>query len=243
MKCTRWAGVGPISEAVTDLHTDFRRFMTAQNANFVWAGEVLNPMGKANSGATIDALDRMKADCVVSTLIGPDLISYVRESKIRGTFDKVSFIGLQQASPEWLRQLGTEAPVGWIATGYPWQSIDTPQHKKMVADYLAKNKTEPGLGTIVGYIAMEAIAAGIRNAKATDVESLIRGFRTAEFQSVIGPMRWRRDHQLEFGVWLGRIDLEPGAKTAVMKDVVYVGRDSLPSVEEGLKRRPAGAND
>lgn len=243
LKCTRWAGVGPISEAITDLHNDFKRFLTARNVSFTWVGEVLNPMGKANSGATIDALERMKADCVISTLIGPDLVSYLRESKIRGALKSITHLGMQQGSPEWLRQLGPEAPVGWIVTGYPWQFIDTPAHKKMIAEYQSKYKADPGLGTITGYVAIEAIAAGIRSAKATDVESLIKGFRTAQFQSVIGPMKWRRDHQLEYGVWMGRLEIEPGATTAVMKDYVYLGKDSLPSEEEGLKRRPAGAND
>lgn len=243
LSCSRWAGIGPLSEAITDFHADFRRQLTQQGKSFTWAGEVLNPQGKANPGALIDALDRMNADCVLVSLIGPDIVGYMREAKIRGAFGKRTHLGLQTGSPEWLRQLGTEAPVGWVVTGYPWQFIDTPAHKKMVADYQKKYNSDPGLGTIVGYLAMEGIAAGIKQAGALDVESLIKGFRTAEFQSVIGPIRWRRDHQLEFGVWLGRIELETGAKTAVLKDVVYVGKESLPSVEEGLKRRPAGAND
>jgi branched-chain amino acid transport system substrate-binding protein len=113
----------------------------------------------------------------------------------------------------------------------------------MVAEYKKKYGTEPGLGTIIGYLGMEAIAAGIKKAGALDVESLIKGFRATEFQSVIGPMRWRADHQLEFGVWLGRVDFDKGAKVATLKPFSYVGPESLPTVEAGLKRRPAGAND
>ena len=243
LPCSRWAGIGPLSEAITDLHADFRKELTRLGKPFTWTGEVLNPQGKANPGALIDALDRMNADCVVVSLIGPDIVGYIREAKIRGVYDKRTHLGLQTGSPEWLRQLGAEAPTGWVVTGYPYESIDNPAHRKMVSEYQKKYNSEPGLGTIIGYLGMEAIAAGIKKAGALDVESLIKGFRATEFESVIGPMRWRRDHQLELGVWLGRVDLEKGAKTAVLKDVVYVGRESLPSVEEGLKRRPAGAND
>jgi branched-chain amino acid transport system substrate-binding protein len=230
LSCSRWAGIGPLSEAITDFNQDFMKELTRLGKNVTWTGEILNPQGKANPGALIDALDQMKADCVLVSLIGPD-------------FDKRTHLGLQTGSPEWLRQLGPHAPAGWVVTGYPWQSIDNPAHKKMVAEYQKKYNSEPGLGTIVGYLAIEGIAAGIKQAGALGVESLIKGFRTAEFQSVIGPMRWRRDHQLEFGVWLGQVAFEHGATTAMLKDVVYVGKESLPSVEEGLKRRPPGAND
>jgi branched-chain amino acid transport system substrate-binding protein len=243
LNCSRWAGIGPLSEAITDLHTDFRNELTRLGKNFTWTGEILNPQGKGNAGATIDALDRMNADCVVVSLIGPDIVGYIREAKIRGVYDKRTHLGLQTGSPEWLRSLGADAPTGWVVTGYPYESIDFPAHRKMVAEYQKKYGTEPGLGTIIGYLGMEAIAAGIKKAGALDVESLIKGFRATEFQSVIGPMRWRPDHQLEFGVWLGRVDLAPGAKTATLKDIVYVGKESLPTVEAGLKRRPAGAND
>jgi len=240
--CSRWAGIGPLSEAIMDFHADFKKELTRLGKTYTWTGEVLNPQGKANPGALIDALDRMNADCVLVSLIGPDIVGYIREAKIRGSGKRTHF-GLQTGSPEWLRQLGTEAPVGWDVTGYPYQFIDTPAHKKLVADYQRKYSAEPGLGTIVGYLAIEGIAAGIKKAGAVDAESLIKGLRTAEFQSAIGPMRWRNDHQLEFGVWIGRLDLEKNAKSAVMKQAVYVGKDSLPSVEDGLKRRPAGAND
>lgn len=241
--CNRFAGVGALSEAVIDLFADFKKELTRLGRTHTWAGEVMMPAGKVNAGGVIDALDRMNADCVVVSMVGPDLIGYVREIKIRGIADKRMHFANQTGSPEWLGQLGPDAPIGWVVTGYPAQSIDEPAHKKMVADYRKKYKSEPGLGTILGYLSMESIAAGIKKAGALDVESLIKGFRTAEFQSVLGPIRWRKDHQLEFGVWVGRLELDKAANAATMKDSVYIGAASLPSVEDGLKRRPPASNN
>lgn len=240
LDCKKWAGTGPISEAITDMHNDFKASMAKKQPGFVWAGELLSPLGKMSPGATIDFLERSGADCVLNSQAGPDLVALLREGRARGYFDKVKVISLQTGIPEWLNTLNAEAPVGWTVSGYPWQSVTWPAHKKFVADYQAKYSSDPAFGSFIGYLSIQAIAAGITRAGSMDTEKMIKGFRGAEFDSIVGKSRWRLDHQLDLGGWIGTVAVKDGK--ALMVDSQYI-TEGYPTEEEGLKRRPAGAND
>jgi branched-chain amino acid transport system substrate-binding protein len=240
LDCKKWAATGPISPAVSGMDTDFQAGMAKRQASFAWGGELLSPLGKMSPGATIDFLERSGADCVLNSQAGPDLVALLREGRARGYFDKVKVVSLQTGIPEWLNTLKAEAPVGWIVSGYPWQSVPWPAHKKFVADYQAKYNNDPGFGSFIGYLSIQAIVAGISRAGSTDTEKMIKGFRGAEFDSIAGRSRWRLDHQLNLGGWVGTVAVKDGK--AFMVDSEYI-TEGYPTEEEGLKRRPAGAND
>jgi branched-chain amino acid transport system substrate-binding protein len=237
MKCTKWAGIGPISSAVTDMFNDFKADM-ANQPGFVWAGESMAPLGKVNPGATIDYLQRSGADCILSSHVGGDLVGVIREGKARGWYDKIQAINLQLGIPEWLNTLGENAPAGWYASGYPWDSIDIPAHKQFVADYQAKYGTPPGYGSVVGYLSVQAIAAGIAKTGSTDTEKMVEGFKGAEFDSIVGHSKWRADHQVDFGHWIGRIAMVDGKPKLV--DTIY--DITYPTEAEGLAMRSPEAN-
>ena len=240
--CTKWAGTGQVSEAITDMINDFQAGIKKKNPDAQWMGNLLTPVGKMNPGTAIDQFQRWGIDCLLNSQAGPDLVGMMREGKARGFFDKVKVVSLQTGIPEWLDSLGSEAPVGWIVSGYPWQTIPWPAHKQFVADYQAKYKVDPKFGSFVGYLAGEAIVAGIAHSASTNVEDLIKGFKGAEFDCVAEKCRWRKDHQLDVGGWVGEVKMENGKP--IMADWEYIsGQKGMPSEEAGLARRPSGAND
>ena len=59
----------------------------------------------------------------------------MREGTTRGIFKDRDVVGLLSGEPEYLDPLKDEAPVGWIVTGYPWDKINTPEHKAFVDAY------------------------------------------------------------------------------------------------------------
>jgi branched-chain amino acid transport system substrate-binding protein len=241
-ECKNWSGIGPMSEAVTDLFKDFQAILKEKNPNAKWAGGQQAPAGKFDAASTIAQLRRDNTDCLIISHLGPDLVSFLREANARAFLKDVKVVGLQTGFPEWLNSFGAQAPKGWIVTGYPWQEITTPAHQKFVTDYKAAYNKDPGMGAFLGYLSGQAILAGIVRAGATDPESLIKGFRDAKFNCVLGECHWRRDHQLDLGIWTGTIDVKDGK--GVLANWKYVtAADTLPTEEEGLKRRPAGAND
>jgi branched-chain amino acid transport system substrate-binding protein len=120
------------------------------------------PLGKIDAGAVVQALLDDKPDAIFSSLFGPDLARFVREGELRGLFKGRPVFNLLGGEPEYLDPLKDEAPVGWWVTGYPWYAIETAEHQKFRDAYRAKFNDYPRLGSVVGYSAVKAAAAAIR---------------------------------------------------------------------------------
>ena len=242
-KCSRWAGIGPINEAIADLMRDFKTMMAEKRKDFVWAGELFFPNQKLNPGSAIDSLTRMKPECILNGTFGPDLIAFAREGATRGFFEKFQVASVLSGEPEYLDPLGEDTPKGWWVTGYAWEEDDRPAHKKFREDYMARYKTYPRFGSLIGYVTIQAIAAGIERAGGTDTEKMIQGLRGAKWESPVGQIEMRAaDHQSTLGSWLGQLDVKNGK--GVMTNWSWVdGKDSLPPPEVSRARRPAGSSD
>lgn len=243
MKCSRWAGLGPINEAIVDLHKDFRNLLAAQRKDFQWVGELTVPNQKLNPGAAIDALERMEPECLLNSTFGPDLLAFAREGKTRGFFDKIQVASILAGEPEYLDPLGEDTPVGWWVTGYPAAQDNRPAHAKFRDEFEARFKALPKFGALIGYVTIKTIAAGIARAGSTDTEKVIEGLRGAEFDLPVGKLTVRAaDHQVTLGSWLGKLALKDGK--GVMTDWTWMdGKDLLPTEKEALAMRPAGAGD
>ena len=116
----------------------------------------------------------------------------------------------------------------------------TPAHLAFVNAYKKKYNDYPRLGSVVGYVTIKSIAAGIAKAKSTDTEKLVTAFSDLKVDSPFGPFSYRAsDHQATMGAYVGKIALEEGKGTMV--DFKYVdGAAVLPSDAEVKKLRPAG---
>src|SRR5260221_6347171 len=132
--------------------------------------ESVQPLGKVDAGAIVQAIDDAKPDAIFNVLFGADLAKLVREGTTRGTFKNRVVVSLLSGEPEYLDPLKDEAPVGWIVTGYPWEAINTPAHKAFVAAYQKRWNDYPRLGSVVGYDTINSLAAGIAKAGSTDTD-------------------------------------------------------------------------
>jgi len=142
---------------------------------------------------------------------GADLAKFVREGTTRGVFKDRTVVSLLSGEPEYLDPLKEEAPVGWIVTGYPWDKITTPEYKTFLDAYQRKYSDYPRLGSIVGYVTMKSVAAGIAKAGSTDTEKLIAAFKGLKVDSPFGPFSYRAsDHQATIGAYVGKIALGRG---------------------------------
>ena len=123
-----------------------------------------------------------------------------------------------------------------------WNEITTPEHKAFLAAYQKRYKDYPRLGSIVGYLTMKSLAAGIAKAGSTDTEKLVEAFDGLKVDGPFGPFSFRAsDHQATLGAFVGKLALKDGHGT--MADFKYVdGASVLPSDSEVKKLRPAPAN-
>ena len=95
------------------------------------------------------------------------------------------------------------------------------------------------MGSIVGYLTVKSLAAGIAKAGSADTEKLVDAFRGLKLDGPFGPFEFRAsDHQATLGAFVGKIALKDGRGT--MADFKYVdGASVLPSDAEVKKLRPA----
>ena len=238
-KKKRWALVYPNFEYGQSAAANFKALMKKAQPDVEFVTEQAPPLGKIDAGAVAQAIDDAKPDGIFNVLFGGDLAKFVREGNTRGVFKDRAVVSLLSGEPEYLDPLKDEAPVGWIVTGYPWDKIKTPAHLAFVNAYKKKYNDYPRLGSIVGYVTIKSLAAGIAKAKSTDAEKLVAAFKGLKVDSPFGPFIYRAsDHQATMGAYVGKIALENGKGTMV--DFKYVdGASVLPGVAETKKLRPA----
>jgi branched-chain amino acid transport system substrate-binding protein len=239
-KKKRWALVYPNFEYGQSAVEAFKKLLKEKQPDAEIVTEQAPPLGKVDAGAVVQAIDDAKPDAIFNVLFGPDLAKFVREGNTRGVFQNRFVASLLSGEPEYIDPLRDEAPVGWLVTGYPWYAIATPEHKVFLDAYQARFHDYPRLGSVVGYVTIKSIAAGITKAGSTDTDKLIVAFENLKVDSPFGPFVYRAsDHQATMGAYVGKTALKDGKP--VMVDFKYVdGAAVLPSDDEVKKLRPAG---
>jgi branched-chain amino acid transport system substrate-binding protein len=238
LDATRWAAIAPNYEYGTAAVAAFKEAMATLRPDIEWVEEQWPPLGKIDAGATVQALARAEPDAIFNVTFGPDLTKFVREGNTRDLFEGRDVVSLITGEPEYLDTLGAETPDGWIVTGYPWPSIDTPEHTAFLDAYQTRWDDYPRLGSVVGYSALKAATAIVEKAGSTETEALIAAAKGIEVATPFGPITFRAaDHQSTMGAYVGRTALRDGK--GVMVDFRYVdGADVLPSEEEAKALRP-----
>ena len=236
----RWALVYPNYEYGQSAIESFKTMMKERQPDVEFVLEQATPLNKIDAGSVVQAIADAKPDAIFNVLFSTDLTKFVRAGNTRKLFDNVSVVSLLTGEPEYLDPLGEDTPKGWIVTGYPWYAIDTPEHKAFLEAYQAKFNDYPRLGSIVGYMMVQSLEAGLKKANGeTDPETLIEAFKGLELNTPLGPIYYRDiDHQSTMGAFVGRTDVQDGK--GVMVDIRYVdGKDVQPSDEYVRQLRPA----
>src|SRR5690242_6255823 len=238
-KKKRWALVYPNFEYGQAAAAAFKQLLKSKQPDVEFVTEQATPLGKVDAGAVAQAIDDAKPDGIFNVLFGGDLAKFVREGNTRGIFKNRTVVSLLSGEPEYLDPLRDEAPVGWIVTGYPWDAIDTPAHKAFLDAYQKRWNDYPRLGSVVGYVTMKSLAAGIAKAEGTDQDKLVAAMANLPVGTPFGNVTFRAlDHQSTMGAYVGRVGLKDGK--GIMTDWHFVdGKDALPSDEEVKKMRPA----
>src|SRR6266853_552571 len=238
-KKKRWALVYPNFEYGQSAVENFKAMLKKQQPDAEIVAEQAPPLGKVDAGATAQAIDDAKPDAIFNVLFGPDLAKFVREGNTRDVFKNRFVASLLSGEPEYLDPLKDEAPVGWLVTGYPWYAIDTPAHKKFLDAYRKKFNDYPRLGSVVGYVTVKSMAAGIAKAGSTDTAKVAAAFNGLKIDGPFGPFVFRgSDHQATMGAYVGKLAHKDGKP--VMGDFKDVdGAAVLASDGEVKKLRPA----
>ena len=235
----RWALVYPNFEFGQASAAAFKQLIKAKQPDVEFVTEQATPLGKIDAGAVAQAIDDAKPDAIFSAEFGPDLAQFVREGNTRGVFKDRSVVALLAGEPEYLDTLKDDAPPGWIVTGYPASAPIPPQNPQFVAAYQKRYGDIPKLGSVVGYLTMKSLAAGIAKAGSTDTEKVVDAFKGLQLDGPFGPFQFRAiDHQSTLGGYVGKIAVQDGR--GILVDYKYIdGASVQPSDDEVKKLRPA----
>lgn len=235
LKKKRWALVYPNYEYGQAASAAFKESMRKAQPGIEFVTEQATPLGKIDPGPVVQAISDSKPDAIFNVLFGSDLAKFARDGKTRGLFDGREVVSLLTGEPEYLDPLKDDAPANWIVTGYPYTSIDRPEHKAFAAAYQKKYNDYPRLNSVVGYATVKAIAAGLQKAGSTDTEKLITAFKGLQFSSPFGPVVFRtQDNQSTLGIFVGRTALKDGKGS--MPTGVYLDGASLQPSDEVVKK-------
>jgi len=239
LKKKRWAIVYPNYEYGQSAVAAFKNLMKAAQPDVEFVAEQAPPLGKLDAGSVAQALADAKPDAIFNVLFGADLAKFVREGNTRGLFQGRDVVSVLTGEPEYLDPLKDETPNGWIVTGYPWYGIQTPEHTAFFVAYHKKYNDYPRLGSVVGYSAIKSVAAGVKKAKSSETEKLIKAFEGLQVDTPFGKITYRaEDHQSTMGAFVGKTKLDKGK--GVMVDYQYLdGAKFQPSAELVKKSRAA----
>jgi branched-chain amino acid transport system substrate-binding protein len=240
LEVTRWVTIAPNYEYGQSAVAEFKKLLLERRPEVEFVAEQWPAQGKLEAGPTVQALLAAEPEAIYNATFAGDLAKLVREGEVRGLFEGREVVSLLTGEPEYLDPLGAEAPEGWIVTGYPWDQIDTPEHRAFLDAFTARWNEPPKLGAVVGYAMITSIAAMLEKAGSTDTDAMIQAMADLEVMTPFGPITWRAiDHQATMGAFVGRTAVEAGR--GVMVDWRYVdGATVMPSDEEVRALRPQG---
>jgi branched-chain amino acid transport system substrate-binding protein len=213
----KYATIAPNYAYGKDAVAAFKEVLTKLKPGVEFVGEQWPALFKIDAGAEVQALERSKPDAIYNVY------------------------GLLSGEPEYLEPLADEAPEGWVVTGYPWYDFteEDGANKVFVDAYQARFNETPKLGSLVGYMTAETVAAAIEKAGSTEGDAIRQAFEGLNVTTPVGEITFREiDNQATMGAFVGTTALKDGA--GVMTDWTYLdGADYLPSDEEVAKLRPA----
>ena len=235
----KYATIAPNYAYGKDAVAAFKKALKALRPDVEFVAEQWPGLFKIDAGAEVQALEAAKPEAIYNVTFGGDLAKFVREGNTRGLFEGRMVLGLLTGEPEYLDPLKDEAPDGWIVTGYPWYDLKDESNKTFVDAYQKKFNERPGIGSLVGYMTAQSIAAAITKAGSTETEALRKAFIGLDVSTPVGKIKFReQDHQATMGAWVGKTALKDNK--GVMVDWAYKdGAKYLPSDDEVKKLRPA----
>ena len=235
----RWGTIAPNYAYGKDAVKAFEEVLKAKVPGVQIVAKQWPGLFKIDAAAEVQALQAAKVDGIYNVTFGGDLAKFVREGSTRGLFKNKTVLGLLTGEPEYLDPLKDEAPQGWIATGYPWYDIKTPEHTAFLDAYQKRWKDYPRIGSLVGYNTVLSIAATISKAGSTETEKMVDAMEGLSLDTPSGPITYRKiDHQSTMGAYVGTIALKN--KKGIMVNWSYEeGSKYLPSDAEVRKRRPS----
>ncbi len=244
-----WYIIGDDYEYGHSIAENFWKGLNKFKPYVVKVGEAWPKLKETDYTPYLTALMAKKPDAVYAAFGASGLISFFKQAKLFGLFDKVPVFAFALGDSLFPKVLKENMPVGvYGGNNYLWYYPDTPANKAFVSKYLEytkkAGKPDPypsGIGAFGGYCSAKFLVEAIRKAGTTKTDRVIKALEGLTIQTAIGPIKMRAcDHQAVTPAFWGQIANVPGYPFPVMKDIKMTPPEKvIPSCKEIMKARKA----
>ena len=184
-------------------------------------------LGEADFTPFITAQMSKKPDAVYCSLFAGDFVTFTKEATPLGYFKAIKNRMLDPAevgTVDEAQALGADYPYGIIADAYDpvaWGGANEPgEHKTYEKNLQAFMKSQYGSGwSIVGYEAIEALAAGITKAGGTKSDDVAKALLGLTFDTPVGKRTFSAEsHETLSPEYWGTMVKDAAHPFAIMKD-------------------------
>lgn len=237
----RWAVVAPNYEYGQSAVASFKMLLKQARPDVEFVSDQWPALGKIKADDVARAIRQSRPDGIFNATFGDDLQKFVQAGNRLQLFNGVQVVSLASAGAQSLDPSQSEAIRDWLAVGYPWDQINTPEHQRFLEAYLKKFSERPQLSSVLGYSTMMAIAAGLKKSEGNDGEALVEALRGLRWSSPLGELSFRAlDQQASMGAFVGLVSQKEGRST--MREWRYLdGNAYLPPATYVRSRRPGSA--
>jgi branched-chain amino acid transport system substrate-binding protein len=239
LKAKTWTTAGPDYSFGYQSWEYFQKYLSQKKADAVFlpaSDVVFSPTATTDFSAFITKIMNSKAEGVLVSLWGGNLIDFVRQAGDMGFFDgKREVLMTLGAATEVLYALKEKMPEGiWVGTRYWFQANDTPLNKAFVAAYLKRFNVYPSYNAHGAYGSVKTYAAAAAKAQSVDKEKIVSALEGLSIELPVGKITIRpEDHQaVTDGVW-GKTAADPKMPIRILKPIkAFAGKDITPPVSE-----------
>ncbi len=155
-----------------------------EDAGIALAGEEYVPLGGTEFSTIISKIQEAKPDAIFSTLNGDSNVAFFKQFKDAGfTPESLPVMSVSVAEEE-IRGIGVDNIMGHYTAWNYYQTTDTPENTKFVADYKAAYGADRVTDDPIeaGYFGVYLWKAMVEKAGSTDVEAVRAAAQTGEIQ-------------------------------------------------------------
>ncbi|HSB19791.1 MAG TPA: ABC transporter substrate-binding protein [Anaeromyxobacteraceae bacterium] len=207
-----WATISPKYEYGFTCWKMFQDTLSKLKPGTTFKTESFAPFGTTDFRSHINTIMDAKPDGLYSTEWAGELITFIKQAKEAGLFDKIKYVMFPVgAAMDVLEGTGADMPDGvWISGRYYFLYPDTKMNKEWVARFHKRWNHYPAYVSETGYSSVYALKAAVEKAGSKDTKPVIQALEGMEMEFPGGHRVFRKeDHQAIYDVPWGKTRSDP----------------------------------
>ncbi len=219
LPAVKWSTISPKYEYGFTCWKMFQDTLTKLKPGVSFTAESWAPFGTTDFRSHINTIMDAKPDGLYSTEWAGELISFVKQAKEAGLFEKVKHVMFPVgAAMDVLEGLGKDMPDNiWISGRYFFRFPNSKMNNDWVARFRKRWNHYPAYVSETGYSSIFAFKAAVEKAGSKDTKAVIAALEGMEMDSPGGHRVFRKeDHQALYDVPWGKTKADPKFPFKVM---------------------------